>query len=114
MRCEGQCVEDDFGSVGEDFNGIGLSNQWRGDPLWGRDFWLRWDGSMRRVMAVGEINSAGLKLSLCGWYLWEEEMRQHTKMRQHIDMSDQVGSFSVQDNYPIAIELVFKMDDQTS
>ena len=33
MRCEGQCVEDDFGSVGEDFNGIGLSNQWRGDPL---------------------------------------------------------------------------------
>ena len=39
---------------------------------------------------------------------------QHTKMRQHIDMSDQVGSFSVQDNYPIAIELVFKMDDQTS
>ena len=80
------------------FNGIGLSNQWHGDPLWGRDHWLWWDGSVRRVMAVGEINATGLKLWLCGWYLWEKEMRQYP------DMSDQVGRYSVQNNYPIATE----------
>ena len=33
MWCEGQRVEDAFGWVGEDFNGAGLSNQWRGGLL---------------------------------------------------------------------------------